>query len=303
MRAALLTLVLAASTVLGAAGSPPVGTRMRHLVLHMGYGVALEIDDLRGRLESRAAGPPVFDDVNSYQVAVDYARVGMSPESLTHLMNRYVFASEQAPIKNLSMTIEGQELVQSGTLKKGVSIPFTMRASVSVAPDGRLRIHPTKMKAAGFVSKRVLDFFGVELEDLVKTKDAKGVAVDGDDLLLDPEQILPPPRVRGTVSKAWIEGGRMMLQFGTANAKSIEPPARATNYMYYRGGILRFGKLTMTDTDLLLMDDDPKDPFDFSPGEYNVQLVAGYSKNTPSGGLIVHMPDAADLKARRRTRS
>ena len=58
---------------------------------------------------------------------------------------------------------------------------------------------------------------------------------------------------------------------------------------------LRFGKLTMRDTDLLLVDKDPKDAFDFSPERYNAQLVAGYSKNTPAHGLIVYMPDLVDL--------
>ena len=67
--------------------------------------------------------------------------------------------------------------------------------------------------------------------------------------------------------------------------------------MYYRGGSLKFGKLTMEDTDLLLVDANQKNPFDFSPAEYNRQLVAGYSKNTPSHGLIVYMPDLSDLKA------
>lgn len=67
--------------------------------------------------------------------------------------------------------------------------------------------------------------------------------------------------------------------------------------MYYRGGTLRFGKLTMTDTDLLLVDADQTDPFDFSPERYNDQLVAGYSKNTRAHGLIVYMPDLNDLGA------
>jgi hypothetical protein len=65
--------------------------------------------------------------------------------------------------------------------------------------------------------------------------------------------------------------------------------------MYYRGGTLRFGKLTMVDTDLLLVDADQKDVFDFSPARYNEHLVAGYSKNTPVHGLIVYMPDLNDL--------
>ena len=61
--------------------------------------------------------------------------------------------------------------------------------------------------------------------------------------------------------------------------------------MYYAGGVLTFGKLTMTDTDMQLIDDNPGDPFDFSQDRYNDQLVAGYSKNTTKLGLKVYMPD------------
>ena len=291
----LLLLLCCASAEVGQAEPAPVAARMRNVFLHMGYGVDLQIDDLRGRLESQTPGPPTFDDIESYRVALDYARVAMSGASLTNLMNQYVFAGGDAPIKNLSIAIEGNELVQSGTLKKGVSVPFKMRATVVVAPDGRLRLHPTSMKAAGFISKRVLDFFGVELENLVKLKDNRGVTVDGDDLLLDPERVLPPPRIRGRVTKATIEHGQMILQFGDAAKKGVDPPAARANYMYYRGGTLRFGKLTMVDADLLLTDTDQHDLFDFSPAKYNDQLVAGYSKNTPNHGLIVYMPDANDL--------
>jgi hypothetical protein len=51
----------------------------------------------------------------------------------------------------------------------------------------------------------------------------------------------------------------------------------------------------MTETDLELVDDDPKDPFDFSVDRWNEQLVAGYSKITPGRGLKAHMPDYNDL--------
>jgi hypothetical protein len=51
----------------------------------------------------------------------------------------------------------------------------------------------------------------------------------------------------------------------------------------------------MDDTDLLLVDADSKGPFDFSPQKHNDQLVAGYSNNTPSHGLIVYMPTLNDV--------
>jgi len=88
-------------------------------------------------------------------------------------------------------------------------------------------------------------------------------------------------------------------QFGAEKpTHSITPPTASHNFMYYRGGTLRFGKLTMVDADLMLVDDDPTDPFDFSPAEYKRQLVTGYSKITQDNGLVTHMPDLADITKR-----
>jgi hypothetical protein len=177
-----------------------------------------------------------------------------------------------------------------------------MRATLGATADGKIRIHPTVIKAAGFVPKGVLDFLGLHLDRLVKLNRTSAVKIEGDDLLLDPQGLLAPPMIRGRLTKKWIENGVVVEQFGPDNARpALTPPdANARNYMYYRGGTLRFGKLTMEDTDLLLEDADQKDPFDFSSERYNEQLVAGYSKNTPSHGLIVYMPDLNDLEAARR---
>src|SRR5262245_33458391 len=97
----LVLLVFLGRGVVRLSGAEPVTVeaRMRHVRLHMGYGVTLQIDDLRGRLDSRSSGPPVFDDINSYLVDVDYARVAIDAVSLTNLMNQYVFASDEASIK------------------------------------------------------------------------------------------------------------------------------------------------------------------------------------------------------------
>jgi len=292
-------LLLCCSIPISSYAAEPVATRMRHVVFHLGNGIEMRVDDLNGSLVSAASGPPVFDDVNSYVVEIQSARVSLTAESLTNLMNNYVFAADNSPLKKLKIEIEGNELKQSGVLAKGVPVPFHLRASIGATADGKIRVHPTSMKAAGFVSKRVLDFFGLELERLVKVNPATGVTIDGDDLLLDPERLLPPPRIKGRLTRTWIENGLVVQEFGTPSKKPLTPPnSRFANYMYYRGGTLRFGKLTMVDTDMVLVDADQKDPFDFSPGEYNDQLVAGYSKNTRSHGLIVYMPDLADLSRR-----
>jgi hypothetical protein len=69
------------------------------------------------------------------------------------------------------------------------------------------------------------------------------------------------------------------------------PDSDATNEVYFRGGRLRFGKLLMTDTDLQIVDADPRDPLDLNLERYLRQLVAGTSRTLANGGLRVVMPD------------
>jgi hypothetical protein len=68
------------------------------------------------------------------------------------------------------------------------------------------------------------------------------------------------------------------------------------NYMEYRHGDRGFGKLTMKEPDLILIDLDPRDPFDFYLAHYKEPLVAGYTKTTPELGLRVYVRDYNKLR-------
>ena len=76
---------------------------------------------------------------------------------------------------------------------------------------------------------------------------------------------------------------------------ALKPPLSTSGYIYHRGGVLRFGKLTMNDADLEIVGDRPG-VFDFFQKEYLKQLVAGYSKTTAAKGLIAHMWDYSHFR-------
>jgi hypothetical protein len=262
--------------------------------LRVADGVVLEVRHLEGALLSTRPGrPPVFDDQGSFTLRIDSGEIAMTPGSLTHLLNDHVFAYEGSSLTGIDVAIEDSHLKQKGTLRKGVPVAFTILADISATPDGQIRVHPTDVKAAGIPSEGLMKIFGIELDDLVKSNRSHGVQIVDNDLLLDPERLLPEPRISGRLTAVTLEGDRIVERFGSGKRGALAAAAdrRARNYMYYRGGMLRFGKLTMSDTDMQLIDADPSDPFDFSPPKYVTQLVAGYSKNTPSGGLRVYMPD------------
>jgi hypothetical protein len=170
-----------------------------------------------------------------------------------------------------------------------------MIGELSLTSNGELRLHPTQIKAAGIRVGGLMKFFGLQLERLMKLRNARGVRILGNDFLLSPTELLPPPRVEGRLAAVEVRDGAIMQVFRPAPGKVVRPLAvpdpKAPNYMFYRGGVLRFGKLTMRRTDMMIVDAVPSDPFDFFLDQYNAQLVAGYSKNTPDHGLIVVMQD------------
>jgi len=144
-----------------------------------------------------------------------------------------------------------------------------------------------------------MKFFGLNLQKLVNTERARGVRIEGDDLVLSPTRLLPPPAVEGRVGRVEVTDSEIVQTFRLADGHAPDPLVlpipKTPNYMFFRGGVLRFGKLTMDDTDLFIEDAAPEDPFDFWLDRYNDQLVGGGSRNTRDHGLIVVMPDFAKL--------
>jgi uncharacterized protein YpmS len=294
-RSVVVAMMMLTATVAAAAPKPsePVQTQMRNVNLHVDEQTILNVRSLRGSLVSTKDGePPVFDDKNSFVVRIDSAEIAISVASLSQLLNGYVFHYDGSPLKKLAVTTEGNTLKVTGTLKKGVDVPFTIVAAPRVDADGNLRLHPSSVKALGIPAKGLLSTFGIELDNLIKVKSDRGVRIDGDDFVLIPSQLLPPPRISGRLQAVRIEPGTVVQIFGPGHDAPLPlPDRRMRNYMYYRGGTLRFGKLTMSDTDMALIDANQEDPFDFFQERYNEQLVAGYSKNTAAKGLKVYMPD------------
>jgi hypothetical protein len=264
---------------------------MVNVNIHLDPVLILHIHHLSGQfLPTKKGQPPAFDDKLSYLVAIDSAEIGVTAASMSHALNTYVFGAPDAPLKNLMLSIQGNQIKQAGTLNKGIGIPFEMTGTMSATADGRIRIRPTQVKAAHLPVEGVMKLFGLDMAKLVNIRNSKGVSVEGNDLILDSAQMLPPPMMRGRITAVHIEGDEIIQIFGTERALQARKPS-INNYMSYRGGVLRFGKLTMNDTDVQLIDADPTDPFDFFPDHYQDQLVAGYSKTTASGGLLVYMPD------------
>jgi hypothetical protein len=271
---------------------------MRNVNFRLADDIVLEVRTLRGQLQRTKPEVPVtFDDGASYIVEIDSAQVAITPASLTALMNSYVLAYDGAPVKNVSLRLEGNRLIQKGTVHKGVDLPFEIRGSLSATEDGNIRVHADKILSAHIPLKGLLHLLGEDLSKLINQKAERGMKIVGDDIILNPRTLTPPPHLDGRVTRVNIAGGKIVQFFDSGrHLAPLKPPLDSSGYIYHRGGILRFGKLTMNDADLEIVGDRPG-TFEFFQREYLKQLVAGYSKTTPAKGLVAHMADYSRFRS------
>jgi hypothetical protein len=273
----------------------PVKTQIRNVDFHFTDRIVVHISALDGSLTPNESGIPVFDDKQSFTLDMDSAQITVSTAALTNDLNEYVFARPLAPIKDLKVKTENNDLAISGLLVGKGAIPFEAVGTVSLTPEGLIRLHTTKVKALHLPVKGLMDLLGLDTAQLINTKKIQGITADKDDLILDPENILPPPRLHGRLTAIRIQNDAMVLTFGTPGQREQRAQAVSTcgrrNFMSFKGGPVRFGKLEMDEADLELFNSGSENSFDFSIDHYKDQLVAGYSKINPRGGLCVHMPE------------
>jgi hypothetical protein len=272
-----------------------VQTQMQKVRYHFTEAAAVYIKTLNGELlPTEGAEFPVFDNKDSFRLRIGYAEIDIAAPDLASIFNSYVFARANSPLKGVSMSIENGHLNIKGKLHDVGTIPFETESTLSPTDDGKILLRTGKVKALHVPVKGIMNLFGVEIADLIKNGKIPGVESRGDDLVLDPSLVFPAPRLEGRVTGTRIEGSTIVLTFGDKNHAT---KARlAGNYMSFRGNRLRFGKLTMTDVDMILIDMDPADPFDFFLDRYKDQIAAGYSKISSNSGLRIFVRDFNKLK-------
>ncbi len=267
-----------------------VQTQMRNVMYHFSSSVAVHIQFLDGQLNPvEPSGYPIFDNKESFTVAITSAEIIITSTDLANVLNSYVFARPQAPLSSLSVAIQSGHLIIKGRLHEAGALPFETEGELTPTSDGKILLHAAKVKALRVPVKKIMSLFGVGMSDLIKSGKIPGVETREDDLILDPALVFPPPHLHGKVTAVRLEGDRIALTFGD-KSKPVKN-LQAGNYMSYRGNRLAFGKLLMTGGDMNLIDMDSSDPFDFYLDHYKDQLAAGYTKITGNFGLRVYMKD------------
>lgn len=246
---------------------------------------------------ARPGQPIALDDPRAYMIEVESGETWIGYDALSRVMNDYTFAFDGAPIGHLEMEREEDadergRVELKGRLEAGLGLPFEIEGTPEVTPDGRLRIRTDEIQALEISVGGLMHALGLDAEDLMGNMEERGLVFDGDDMILDASRALPPPRMRGPVTAVRVEDEGMLLTFGPARST----PNGRTNYLSFRHGVIKIGRMTQYDADLTITDADPSDPFDFFGERMNRQLAAGFSKMSEAGALTMFVPDFTDMQ-------
>jgi hypothetical protein len=135
-----------------------------------------------------------------------------------------VFAYPGAPLKNITLTPDRGRIKQTGTVHKAIDIPFEIEGTLEATQSGSVRLHADKIASGHIPVKGLLHLFGEDLSRLVNLKGDRGVTVEGDNIILYPDRMLPPPRIDGKVTAVRIQGDRIVLSFDSGMARALNPP-------------------------------------------------------------------------------
>lgn len=100
---------------------------MRNVMYHFTDSVAVHIRTLQGQLEPKGE-LRIFDDKQSFTLDIKAAEIAMTPGNLANVLNSYVFAAHDAPLKAVNVSIENGALKVKGNLHSKGDVPGARQA-------------------------------------------------------------------------------------------------------------------------------------------------------------------------------
>ena len=263
-------------------------------------GVRISVRSIDGLMIPTHPNRPVSLDVpTSMRVQVLSAQTSISVEALTRLLNNYTLPHAQSSVHDLKLDfVDGQVHVE-GKLKKVFEVPFSAEASIGLTSAGDIRVHFTNFTAAGFVHKKLLDWLGIHVDTVAKPGRSHSFQVVDDDMIFPMYTLFPPPHFIGSLRSAKIEGDQFVQIFG--DPQPFAPaPQPSEHYIYFRGGVMQCGRMTMQGVDLELVNKDEGEPLIFSIDHNFEQLLPGRLRVTPTHGMVAYIASYPEVVASER---
>lgn len=276
----------------GSADSEVTTVYAHNLELRKGPDFRIYVRWLRGQMVPVEKGrTPSLDDESSFVFHVDRGLVHANLGDIDTYLNAKL--APRSPLKSMTLRGDGDKVVLSGMLHKLlVPMPVEVQGTLSPATNERIHFAVTKISVLKMPVKGLLGGFKVDIDDIMGRQPMAGVEIKGNDIYLDTTKLLPPPHVRGQISRIALSLPDLVVTYGATTPEDEQELAKWHNFLRLRGGTVAFGKMVMSKADVTLIDASDDRWFDLDLANYRQQMVKGYSRMTPQDGIEMFMPDA-----------
>lgn len=265
-----------------------------NLLLRKGPDFHLYVRWLDGRLaRTRRDINPSFDRPDSFDLVIQTGVIRVNIGDIGKYLNSSI---PNSPLKNATLLADGSYLKLTGVVHKLVSFPIQVIASLSVEPDDQIRVHIIKIDVLKVPLKSLLGLLHVSPADLVKSN-IDGLNIEGNDLLLDTHKLLPPPHIRGRLTRVSVVSPDIEAIYGDA-AENVERVELWRNFFSLDGGAIDFGSLSMNPVKIIMIDISSNPWFDLDLVNYREQFASGYTRMTADAGLQMFIPDLRDIHSK-----
>jgi hypothetical protein len=292
---------LSSATIAATRESDSTRVYAHNLMLRKGPDFRIYVRWLRGNMvRTKHDINPTFDDPESFFLEIKSGVIRANIGDIGNFLNAGGVAN--SPMRNITLLADNDNVKLKGSLHKLISLPVELLGSVSATPDSRIQVHVIKLSVLKIPVTGLLSGLNISVADLFGSKRIPGIEVSENDIFFNTLKLLPPPHIHGQLTKVRVISPDIEEVYGNPE-EAVTRVEQWRNFLRLSAGTIDFGKLTMHNVDLTMVDLSDDAWFDLDLNNYQKQLVNGYTRMTPQAGLQIFMPDLDNLPKNKGTQN
>ena len=216
---------------------------------------------------SKDANTPIgLDNLKGVKIDARNATITLAGKELSSTVN--ALAKKESPmIKNIAFDfLPDNKAFADIKLKKFINFNVKIKGELNANPiNNMVRFTPTDINVNGIPVKKVMDFLGLKIGEMVNIGKPTGSFFTSDDsIYFSPTKLVKNLDLDGHITNLTTDAGSISVFLGEDGIAPYQPKPHdgANNYVHIQTTNMNFAGFNLKDTDLALVDGTPNDPFD-----------------------------------------
>ena len=232
-----------------------------------GINLGVKVPHFEADFYDRTPNDPLeFKNFTSFDLNMKNGIVELSDKEITQTA-KTVIQKKTPLLKDIKIDfLPGNNVNADIKVKKFVNLRLELGGTLNANPvNNTLYYTPEKITLNKIPIKKIMDFFGLELGEIVKLGSPSGsYFTAGKSIYFTPTEFVDNPKIDGHITAIKTGNGSLAAMIGNDNVDTYQPKPvfDSNNYLTLRGGDVNFNGFNLKETELALLDGTPENLFD-----------------------------------------